>query len=97
MNKKVAVRQCHEYDFNRIYNLISDIYSTCEGPEVSGKKVLVKPNILMDADPAKCISTHPVMVEAMVRFLQSKGAEVFVGDSPAMHLPGSKMRKIRNL
>jgi uncharacterized protein (DUF362 family)/Pyruvate/2-oxoacid:ferredoxin oxidoreductase delta subunit len=93
MNTKVAVRQCHEYDFKRIYDLISEIFSTCEGPEVSGKKVLVKPNILMDADPSKCISTNPVMVEAMVRFLQEKGATVFVGDSPALHLPGAKCEK----
>ncbi len=93
MNPKVAVRQCHEYDFDRIYDLISEIYNTCDGPEVSGKKVLVKPNILMDADPAKCITTHPVVVEAMVRFLQSKGAAVVVGDSPALHLPGAKCEK----
>jgi len=93
MNTKVSVRQCHEYDFDSIYDLISEIYNTCDGPEVSGKKVLVKPNILMDADPAKCISTHPVVVEAMVRFLQSGGATVFVGDSPAMHLPGAKCEK----
>ena len=45
----------------------------------------MKPNILTDDDPAKCISTHPVVVEAMVRFLQSNGATVFVGDSPAVH------------
>jgi uncharacterized protein (DUF362 family)/NAD-dependent dihydropyrimidine dehydrogenase PreA subunit len=53
---------------------------------VKGKKVLVKPNILTDSDPAKCICTHPVVVEAMVRFLQGNGAIVFVGDSPSIHL-----------
>jgi uncharacterized protein (DUF362 family)/NAD-dependent dihydropyrimidine dehydrogenase PreA subunit len=47
----------------------------------------------MDSDPAKCISTHPVVVEAMVRFLQSEGATVMVGDSPALHLPGTKCEK----
>lgn len=93
MNRKVSVRRCDEYDYKKIYDLISDIYSSCEGPDVSGKKVLVKPNILMDADPAKCISTHPVVVEAMVRFLQSQGATVFVGDSPAMHRPGARCEK----
>lgn len=93
MNKKVAVRRCTEYDIDKVYNLISDIYKTCDGPAVSGKKVLLKPNILMDSDPAKCISTHPVVVEAMVRYLQSEGATVMVGDSPALHLPGTKCEK----
>jgi uncharacterized protein (DUF362 family)/Pyruvate/2-oxoacid:ferredoxin oxidoreductase delta subunit len=85
MNNKVAVRRCKEYEVYDVYNLISDIYKKTDGPEVQGKRVLVKPNILSDNDPARCISTHPVVVEAMVRFLQSNGATVFVGDSPAVH------------
>jgi uncharacterized protein (DUF362 family)/NAD-dependent dihydropyrimidine dehydrogenase PreA subunit len=93
MNTKVAVRKCREYDLNEVSQLISDIYSSCNGPDVTDNKVLLKPNILMDSDPVKCITTHPVVVEAMVRFLQSKGATVFVGDSPALHLPGAKCEK----
>ncbi|MCX6334016.1 MAG: DUF362 domain-containing protein [Bacteroidia bacterium] len=93
MNTKVTVRRCGEYNPIKVYDLISEIYTACEGPDVSGKKVLVKPNILIDSNPAKCISTHPVVVEAMVRLLQSKGATVLVGDSPAMHLPGFKCEK----
>lgn len=89
MNKKVALRVCREYDLQKVYDLISDIYKSCEGPDVKGKKVLVKPNILTDSDPARCIITHPVVIEAMIRFLQHEGAaEVLVGDSPAIHLKG---------
>ena len=83
MNTTVVVRNCREYDLQDIFSLISDIYKSCEGPEIRNKKVLVKPNILIDSFPDKCISTHPVVVEAMVRFLQANGAIVFVGDSPA--------------
>jgi uncharacterized protein (DUF362 family)/Pyruvate/2-oxoacid:ferredoxin oxidoreductase delta subunit len=87
MNNKVAVRICEEYDLQIVQNHIAEIYKITDGPDVLGKKVLVKPNILSDNDPAKCVSTHPVVVEAMVRFLQSEGATVVVGDSPAVHLP----------
>jgi uncharacterized protein (DUF362 family)/NAD-dependent dihydropyrimidine dehydrogenase PreA subunit len=90
MNNKVAVRKCREYDLQAVYNLISDIYKTCEGPEVSGKKVLVKPNILTDSDPSRSVCTHPVVIEAMIRFLQVSGAVVFVGDSPSIHFRGMK-------
>ncbi|MCJ7447333.1 MAG: DUF362 domain-containing protein [Bacteroidales bacterium] len=93
MNAKVAVRNCREYDLHSVYNLISDIYKTCEGPEIKNKKILVKPNILIDSNPDKCISTHPVVVEAMVRFLQSNGAVVFVGDSPANQISGFRAEK----
>jgi uncharacterized protein (DUF362 family)/NAD-dependent dihydropyrimidine dehydrogenase PreA subunit len=85
MNNKIAVRKCAEYDLHEVFDLISDIYKKTDGPDVKGKRVLVKPNILTDDDPAKCISTHPVVVEAMVRYLQSMGATVLIGDSPAVH------------
>lgn len=93
MNTKVAVRECREYEQNKVRELIEDIYVMCNGPDVKGRRVLLKPNILMDAEPSKCITTHPVVLEAMIKFLQSKGATVLVGDSPAMHLPGTKCEK----
>ena len=95
MNNKIAVRSCKEYDLKIVSDIIAEIYLKTKGPDVSGKKVLVKPNILTDDDPAKCISTHPVVVEAMIRFLQSNGATVFVGDSPAVHTQKFKGVKIR--
>lgn len=86
MDKRVSARKCESYDLNEVISLIADIYLKTGGPDPSGKRVLVKPNILLDADPSKCITTHPVVVEAMVRFLQSKGASVIIGDSPSIHL-----------
>lgn len=85
MNKIVAVRRCEEYDYQKIYDAISEIYDVCEGPELKDKKVLLKPNILLDDIPEKCISTHPVVLEAVIKFLKSRGATVVVGDSPAVH------------
>lgn len=93
MNSVVTVRKCREYELHEVYFLISEIYKLCQGPEVTGKKVLVKPNILTDSDPAKAVVTHPVVVEAMIRFLQSKGAVVLVGDSPAIHTRAFKGEK----
>jgi uncharacterized protein (DUF362 family) len=86
MNSIIAVRKCREYELQEITKLISEIYGVCQGPDVSGKKVLLKPNILTDSDPSKAVVTHPVVVEAMIRFLQSKRAVVSVGDSPAVHM-----------
>ena len=90
MDKRVAVRQCDEYDLKKITGIIAGIYESTGGPDPHGRKVLLKPNILSDAPPEKCITTHPVVVEAMIRYLQSKGAEVIVGDSPSVHLKNFK-------
>lgn len=87
MNKKVALRSCYEYDLNEVYRHISDIFNFCEGPDVKNKKVLVKPNILSDTPAEKCATTHPVVVEAVIRYLHDNGASaVYVGDSPAIHI-----------
>ncbi len=94
MNNRISVRKCTEYNLDEIISQIRDIYTITEGPDVRGRKVLVKPNILGDYDPAKCVSTHPVVVEAMVRFLQDEGATVLVGDSPAIHM--SKFRPVKS-
>src|SRR5659263_88197 len=93
MKNKVALRSCKEYILNDVIKHISDIYKKTDGPDFRNKRVLVKPNVLTDNDPAKCISTHPVVVEAMVRFLQSGGAIVMVGDSPAVHTQKFKGEK----
>lgn len=93
MNTKVAVRQCSDYNLQDVYYRVSEIWDICEGPDVSGKRVLVKPNILIDSDPSKAICTHPVVVEAVIRLLQSKGAIVLVGDSPGAMARGYKGEK----
>jgi uncharacterized protein (DUF362 family)/Pyruvate/2-oxoacid:ferredoxin oxidoreductase delta subunit len=93
MNTKVTIRKCSEYDLQEVYTQVSEIWEKCEGPDVSGKRVLVKPNILIDSDPSKAICTHPVVVEAVIRLLQSKGATVLVGDSPGAMARGYRGEK----
>lgn len=93
MNNIVALRKCQEYDLQEVLNFVSDIYKSCSGPVLMNRKVLLKPNILSDNPPEKCISTHPVVVEAMVRFLKSEGATVMIGDSPAIHTRGFRALK----
>jgi uncharacterized protein (DUF362 family)/Pyruvate/2-oxoacid:ferredoxin oxidoreductase delta subunit len=86
MNNRISVRKCDNYDLHEVYDIIAGIYKSTGGPDPKGKNVLLKPNVLLDADPEKCISTHPVVVEAMIRYLQTQGAKVMVGDSPSVHL-----------
>lgn len=88
MNNRISVRRCTEYNPQILYELISEIYKQTKGPELAGKKVLLKPNILSDTEPEKCVSTHPAVLEAVVRFCQNEGATVMVGDSPAVHKKG---------
>jgi len=53
--------------------------------DLSGKKVLVKPNILAGEPPEMAVTTHPVLVRAVVEKLQQEGADVMVGDNPGVY------------
>lgn len=50
---------------------------------LSGKKVLVKPNMLTDRTPEQAVTTHPEFLRQVIRNLRRRGAQITVGDSPA--------------
>ncbi len=54
-----------------------------EPAAVSGKNVLLKPNLLTDRRPEQAVTTHPELVRCVIRRLKAAGAHVSVGDSPA--------------
>lgn len=54
-------------------------------PDVRGKKVLVKPNVLRPSAPSEAIATHPAMLRAVVERLETMGpASLIVGDNPGV-------------
>jgi uncharacterized protein (DUF362 family)/Pyruvate/2-oxoacid:ferredoxin oxidoreductase delta subunit len=84
MGSTVAVRRCFEYNAEEVAKQIERLYTEGDGPDPAGKTILLKPNILSDDEPFKATTTHPVVVEAVIRYLQTKGAIVYVGDSPTL-------------
>jgi len=48
------------------------------------KKVLVKPNLLSPRKPDEHVTTHPLVVKAVLEFLLALGVKPVVGDSPAV-------------
>jgi uncharacterized protein (DUF362 family)/Pyruvate/2-oxoacid:ferredoxin oxidoreductase delta subunit len=51
---------------------------------------MVKPNMLSAKAPERGITTHPFVLEAVVREAQALGAKVSIGDSPSGALKGVK-------
>lgn len=49
---------------------------------LNGKRVLLKPNLLMKKPPEAHVTTHPAVVRAFAEVFVKGGAEVFLGDSP---------------
>lgn len=47
-----------------------------------GERIVLKPNLLVGADPDACVTTHPAVFEAVARHLAEAGALLSYGDSP---------------
>lgn len=85
MENTVSIVKCEEYDFNQVYSAVKELLELAPPPDVSGKIVLLKPNILYPKKPELAVCTHPVVVGAAVKCFVELGAKkVLVGESPAI-------------
>ena len=82
---KVSIIKCDSYELNQVekalensLRLIGDLNHYIK----PGMKVLIKCNLLMKKKPEECTTTHPAVVEALVKKLQAIGAVPIIGDSP---------------
>ena len=90
MTKTVALQLCDEYNFDDVYAAIKRMFELVPPPDVTGKTVLLKPNILSPKKPEAAVCTHPVVVGASVKAFVELGAKrVIVGESPATANPTS--------
>ena len=89
MNKKVAIERCPSYEPQQLYAALKRAVELSGGLDVSGKTVLLKPNIVFDAPPEKAVCTHPAFLEAAIHLVREMGARrILVGDSPGLQTPG---------
>ena len=83
MTTTTALGKCQEYNFDDVYAALKKLVSLVPPPDVKGKTVLLKPNILSPKKPEFAICTHPVVVGAAVKiFVELGAAKVLVGESP---------------
>jgi uncharacterized protein (DUF362 family)/ferredoxin len=88
MNSHVAIIRCGAYESEQVYAALRLAVEAAPSPDVSGKTVLLKPNIVFDSPPEKAIVTHPVFLEAAIRLVRDLGASrILVGDSPGLQRP----------
>jgi uncharacterized protein (DUF362 family)/ferredoxin len=85
MMKKVALMKCADYDQKNVDKAVEDGLALLGGLEKyirPGMRVLLKVNLLMKKKPEDCTTTHPAVVEALVKAIQKIGAYPVIGDSP---------------
>ncbi|HOH97836.1 MAG TPA: DUF362 domain-containing protein [Candidatus Cloacimonadota bacterium] len=79
----VQIRAIAEYDLTAIEDAVRQWFSELKDSKLTRcKRVLIKPNTLGAYPPERAVCTHPVVIEALIRYFLSKKKEVWVGDSP---------------
>ncbi|MBR4330036.1 MAG: DUF362 domain-containing protein [Candidatus Riflebacteria bacterium] len=86
MVTKVSLQKCESYDKQEVAAAVKELLRPLGGMQAFVKenyKVLIKPNMLSCKEPERAATTHPSVIEAVVRECFEAGAsEVWVGDSP---------------
>jgi len=81
---RVSLVLCAEYSPASLDEAIAQAAEFALFPDISGKRILVKPNLLKAARVDKAVTTNPEFLSAVLRFLWKRGAKrIVVGDSPA--------------
>ena len=84
VEKRVYVASCNDYDIVKVSAAVEQILDEFGGAKAilnGGKRVLVKPNILIPKKPEDAATTHPAVIEAVCAAFIKEGAEVAVIDS----------------
>ncbi len=83
MKPKVEIRKIDAYQPDLIKAAIESFLSSPRSFRLdNAKTVLIKPNLLGAFAPEKAVTTHPVVLEALIKYLLEIGKEVWLGDSP---------------
>jgi uncharacterized protein (DUF362 family)/NAD-dependent dihydropyrimidine dehydrogenase PreA subunit len=93
---KVAIVYCESYEFSEVKKAVERGVDLLGGSSMfvrPNEKILIKPNWLSADPPEKCVTTHPAVFRAVSEVLQSAGAILSYGDSPAFHSPETAAKR----
>ena len=81
----MSLIRCSSYETTQVEAALRQLLEPLGGMQAfvqPGQRVLLKPNLLMPVRPARAVTTHPAVVEAVIRMVQEQRAEPFIVESP---------------
>jgi uncharacterized protein (DUF362 family) len=96
---RVFIDEIKSYDTELIYSVLSAHFKTIGfWDELRDRKtILLKPNLLGAFKPERAVTTHPSVVDAMMRILQEEGKEILIGDSSGGTVSPAKAWRVSGL
>lgn len=93
----ISVHRCKNYDEDNVYEAVEKLIDNIGGWTnyiKPGKKVVVKPNLLMFKKPEEAATTHPSVVKAVITQVQKAGGIVTIAESPGGPYNVSMLRRV---
>lgn len=78
--KPVSIVECKDYSLPKVKDALRKSLSDLGFSIPTGKKILIKPNVLGGFKPGDAVTTHPVVIEAIIHLFGVKN-RLYVGDS----------------
>jgi len=81
----VALARSDTYERGDVARAVAEVLGHLGGIETfvrPGQRVLLKPNLLSAKSPDRAITTHPIVLEALIEAVRGAGGEPLIGDSP---------------
>ncbi len=81
----VAVNKCTDYNIRDVRNTLENQFShlIADRQFLKDKNIVIKPNLLMKATPEKAVTTHPVIITAVIEILKSYSPKsITIAESP---------------
>lgn len=85
MSYAISLEKCSSYAQNEVDKSVNKLIDNLGGISKfikKGQKVLLKPNVVKGITPEACATTHPAVVEAVIKILKEQNCEVLVGENP---------------
>lgn len=83
---RVALTRCSSYQLEQVGSAVERALGLLGGMGAfvrPGQRVLLKPNLLSARTPDQAVTTHPAVVEAVIKLVKEAGGIPLLGDSPA--------------
>ncbi len=78
-----VLAKCDSYDVDRLEHILREMLGSLGMSDAfRGKRVAVKPNLVMKKSAEAAATTHPAVLEATLRILKESAAEIVIAESP---------------
>ncbi len=82
-NSPVAIKRCEKYNAAELAEIIEEMLDSLDVAHMfDGKRVAIKPNLVMKASPDRAATTHPAVLEAVISVLRGRAADIVIAESP---------------